>query len=157
MKSASLKELKAELQQLDNNQLIDVCLKLAKFKKENKELLTYFLYDEANEQGFIEDTKNEIDIQFDELNRSNYYFIRKGISKILRNVKKHIRYSKKKQTEVELLLHFCTKMKNMSPSYTKNVMLTNTFNKQMEMIQKASIKLDEDLQFDYSVELDKLK
>ena len=156
MKPATVKELKAELHNRTENELIEICLTLSKFKKENKELLSYLLYNKNNELGYIHDVKDEIDTNFEEINKTSYFYIKKSVRKILRNVKKHIRYSKKKQTEVELLIHFCCKLKQMSPSYTKNTILINTFNKQIEMIEKSITILDEDLQFDYTIELEKL-
>jgi len=156
MKAATVKELKTELGTRTEKELIEFCLKLSKFKKENKELLSYLLYDADNESGYIKDIKNEIDEQFDEINTTGYFFIKKSVRKILRNVKKYIRYSKKKETEVELLIYFCLKLKKFTPTYTKNVVLTNTYNRQLEMIEKAISTLDEDLQYDYGVELEKL-
>ena len=45
-----------------------------------------------------------------------YFYIKKSVRKILRMAKKYIRYSKNKETEIEILLHFCTVLKNMKPS-----------------------------------------
>ena len=156
MKAATVKELKTELSTRSEKELVEICLHLSKFKKENKELLSYLLYDADNESGYIKDIKNEVDIQFDEINTSSYFFIKKSIRKILRNIKKYIRYSKNKETEVELLMFFCHKLKNFTPTYTNNVVLTNTYNRQLEMIEKAISTLDEDLQYDYGVELEKV-
>ena len=53
MKAASVKELKSALENIPPNQLLDICLRLVKFKKENKELATYILFDETDEAGYI--------------------------------------------------------------------------------------------------------
>jgi hypothetical protein len=42
MKGASIAELKKELVRLEHGELLDACLRLARFKKDNKELLTAF-------------------------------------------------------------------------------------------------------------------
>jgi hypothetical protein len=91
------------------------------------------------------------------MNRTNYYFIRKSVRKILKNTRKYIRYSQKKQTEVELLLHFCTRLKNLSPPIQGNASLMNLFNKQINTITRKVSLLHEDLQHDYGIELDGLK
>ncbi len=104
MKAATVSELKKELQTRSEKELMALCLRLSKFKKENKELLTYLLYESADEMGYIRTVQLEIDEQFSEINTKTYYFIKKSVRKILRNIKKYIRYSGKKQTEVELLL-----------------------------------------------------
>lgn len=149
MKAASVREIKQELGFRSQKELVELCLRLSKFKKENKELLTYLLYEESNEQGYIEGVKLKIEEEFQEINRSSYYFIKKSVRKILRNVKKYIRYSKKKETEVELLLFFCSELKKMRPSIIRNVTLLNIYSRQILSIRKAISTLHEDLQFDY--------
>ena len=95
---------------------MELCLQLSKFKKENKELLTYLLFEAHNEEGYIESVKEQIDELFENINTKSYFYIRKSVRKILTLTKKFIRYSKKTETEVELLLYFCTKLKNFKPS-----------------------------------------
>ena len=156
MKAATVKELKTELTHQSQAQLVELCLRLSKFKIENKELLTYLLYEAENEAGYIESVKSEIDEQFETINTSSYFYIKKSVRKILRMVKKYIRYSKQKETEVELLLHFCYVLKNMQPSIYRNTSLTNIFNRQILLIKKTIASLHEDLQYDYNIELEEL-
>jgi hypothetical protein len=61
MKTASIQELKQELQETSQNKLLDLCLRLAKFKKENKELLTYLLFEAHDEEVYISSVKVLID------------------------------------------------------------------------------------------------
>ncbi len=156
MKAATIKELRDELKNYSSKELIEVCLRLSKFKKENKELLTYLLYESQNETSYIESVKQEIDEQFEEVNKKSFFFIKKSIRKILRNIKKHIRYSRKKETEVELLIYFCQKLKEFKPSIKKNDTLSNLYFRQINMINKTLPKLHEDLQFDYREEMETL-
>ena len=156
MKAATVSELKKELQTRSEKELMALCLRLSKFKKENKELLTYLLYESEDEMGYIRTVQLEIDEQFTEINTKTYYFIKKSVRKILRNIKKYIRYSGKKQTEVELLLYFCRKLKIMTPSMHRSTVLVNIYDGQIRMIRKAMAKLHEDLQIDYEEELQSL-
>lgn len=156
MKPASLSQLKQELKHRSKEELIDLVLALTKYKKENKELLTYLLFEAADEMSYVKDLKLEIDEEFKLINRKTPYLLKKNVRKILRDVKKHIRYSKKKQTEVELLLHFCKKLKEMNPSIQRNKTLLNIYDRQAELIVKAVNSLHEDLQFDYEDELRQL-
>jgi len=149
MKAASLKEIRDELKHLSQEELVTHCLSLSKFKKENKELVTYLLFQAHDEAAYIESIKSHIDEQFEIINRKNYYFIKKAIRKILREIKKYIRYSKQKETEAHLLLHFCIQLKNFSPTIKANTTLMNMYNKQLEMSQKAINTLHEDLQYDF--------
>ena len=156
MKAASVKELKQELNNCSQQELIELCLRLSKFKKENKELLTYLLFESYDEAGYIENVKSEIDTQFDQINRKTYYFIKKGLRKILRDLKKYIRYSQKKETEIDLLIYFCLKLKTFSPSILNNSTLQNLYLSQIGMIKKKVATLHEDLQSDYEMELAEL-
>ncbi len=156
MKAATVKELKTELSEYSQKDLVDICLRLSKFKKENKELLTYLIYESQDESGYVESVKREIDIEFEQVNRKSYYFMKKSIRKILRAAKKYIRYSQNKETEVEILLYFCQCMKTFNPSIKKNRVLSNIYSRQIEYIRKAINKLHEDLQYDYGLELEEI-
>ncbi|MEE9350503.1 MAG: hypothetical protein V3U80_10685 [Flavobacteriaceae bacterium] len=155
MKTATVTEIKKELKHQSQNELMALCLRLSKFKKENKELLTYLLF-ETDEADYRNAIKEDITLLFNDINTSSYYFIKKSVRKILRLTKKHIRYTQNKETEIELLLYFCEQLKDMKPSMTRNVSLQNIFDRQIILIKKSILKLHEDLQYDYSMELEEL-
>ena len=157
MKPATIAQLKKELQHRDPDELLQLCLRLARFKLENKELLTYLLFEAGNEVGYIETVKEQVDAQFEAINTSNYYYIKKSVRKILRGLRKYIRYSGNKETEVELLLYFCKKLNELHPPIRKNRTLHNLYERQMAQIHKKITALHEDLQYDYGIEFEKLK
>ena len=156
MRTATVKELKAELSSLPPEHLIKLTLRLSKFKKENKELLTYLLFEAIDEDGFVEGVKKEIKELFLEINTSSLYFIKKGVRKILRNTKKYIRYSTEKKTEVELLIFFCSELKNVQPAFNNSTVLQGIFDTQINMVKKKLAALHEDLQYDYEMEIEDL-
>jgi len=156
MRAATVKQLKDELSHSSQEELVNLCLRLSKFKKENKELLTYLLFESSDEQGFIKSVKLEVEEQFEQINTASYFYIKKSIRKILRNLKKYIRYSLNKETEVELLLYFCTKLDGFTPPIRRNVTLTNLYNRQIAFIKKKIAGLHEDLQYDYNLALEEL-
>ena len=156
MKAVTVKKLKDELLHQSTNELIELCLQLSKFKKENKELLTYLLFESHNEEAYIESVKEQMDVLFEDINTKSFFYIRKSARKILTLTKKYIRYSKKKETEVELLLYYCKKLKEFKPSIKRSQQLLNAFDRQVLMIKKALATLHEDLQYDYENELDEL-
>lgn len=137
--------------------MVNLCLRLARFKKENKELLTYLMFESSYEQGYIESIKQEMDEQFEQINTNSYFYIKKSVRKILRTIKKYNRYSLNKETEVELLLYFCVKLKEFKPSIRRNVTLTNIFNRQLDFVKNKVTALHEDLQHDYNMQLDDLE
>ena len=156
MKTATVSQLKKELLHRNPDELIELCLRLSKFKKENKELLTYLLFERDDEAGYIAGVQEELDMWFSEINTSSYYYIKKSVRKILRNLKKYIRYSGSKETEVELLLYFCKKLKCFTPSIRRNTTLTNLYERQLLFLEKKIGLLHEDLQYDYGVLLQSL-
>jgi len=156
MKAVTVKELKEELNFRSPKELRELCLRLSRFKKENKELLTYLLFESSDEASYIESVKRDIDEQLEQINRKNYYLIKKSVRKVLRNTRKYIRYSQKKQTEVDLLIYFCSKLKTITPSIQKNPGLLKLYNRQIDAIIKKVSSLHEDLQFDYGLELKEL-
>lgn len=156
MKAVSITTIKKELNTLSTVEIQELCLRLSRFKKENKELLTYLLFESHDEPGYIETVKNYIDEQFENINTASYFYIRKSMRKILTHTKKYIRYSKKKETEVELLLYFCQKLKDFSPSIKHSVQLQNMYNRQILLIKKNVATFHEDLQYDYNIILDAL-
>ena len=157
MKTATVRELKEELSHRSASELLELCLRLSKFKKENKELLTYLLYESSDESRYIESVKKEMLELFGQINTKSYFYIKKSARKILRLIKKYIRYSKKKETEVELLIFFCSELKKIRPSIKNNVTLQNMFNRQISLIRKTILSLHEDLQYDYELEISNLE
>jgi len=157
MKAATVRELKLELTNCTQQELVALCLRLSKFKKENKELLTYLLYEASDESNYIAEVQQEISNEFTLINTKTYYYMKKSVRKILRISKKYIRYSGKKETEVEILLHFCSELKHMRPSIKNNKVLLGIYERQIASIKKIITTLHEDLQYDYESMLDSLE
>ncbi len=157
MKTASVSEIKRELGERSPQELKETILRLARFKKENKELLTYVLFESVDENAYVESVKQEMNSMFEEINTASYYYIKKSVRKILRHTKTRIRYSLDKQTEVELLLWFCIKLANFKPSIRNSLALENILLKQLQGIRKTMPKLHEDLRYDYEKILKNIK
>jgi len=157
MKAATIHEIKQELATIKPAALADLCLRLAKFKKENKELLTYLLFEAHNEQEYIKSVKQEIDELFADMNQSHLYFAKKTLRKILRIINKYCRYSSSKQTEVELRLYFCVTLNASGISLHRNTVITNLYQSQLKKVHAILDTLHEDLRYDYYKELELLK
>jgi hypothetical protein len=156
MKAATVHEIKKELDSLELERIKALCLRLAKFKKENKELLTYLLFEEQDENGYVESVKREIDEQFTEIRNVNVYYLKKSLRRILRVINKQIKYSGTPETELALRIHFCQNMKDASVPFDKSAVLMNLHQQQLKKISQAMSKLDEDLQYDYKSQIEEL-
>jgi hypothetical protein len=150
MQAASLNEIKKELQHADTDTLAALCMRLAKYKKENKELLSYLLFEAHNEQAYINSVKQEVDELFTTIPDRNVYLMKKTLRKILRVVNKQIKYSGIKETELDLRLYFCNKVKRAQVPLTAGTVLFNMYQQQVKKITAALEKLPEDLQTDYA-------
>ena len=157
MRSSSIHEIKQELLTLKAGELTALCLRLARFKKENKELLSYLLFEAQDEQNYIKSIKEEIKELFGEINLSHLYFAKKTIRKILRVINKHSRYSGNKQTDMELRIFFCQQVKISGIPFRQNAVLGNIFDGQLKKIDAAMATLHEDLQHDYRKEIASLR
>ena len=156
MKAATIQELKQELQNTPPPLLTELCLRLARFKKENKELLTYLLFEAHDTDAYIASIKTEMDAHFEVINKSNVYFVKKTLRKILRITNKFIRYSGSPIIETELLIYFCASLKKLGGTISNNPVIQNIFQHQLKKINKAITTLHEDLQYEYLKAIQKL-
>ena len=156
MKAATVKEIKSALEDLPPHELLPVVLRLVRFKKENKELLTYILFEANDERGYVSSVKAAVDELFEEINHTNLYFVKKTLRKILRMIGRYARYSDETQTGVELLIYFCRKIKDSGIPLNKSTALMNLYAAQLKKIRKEISSMHEDLQYDYLKEMEKL-
>jgi len=155
MTASSINEIKKELNTLDQDILLALCMRMARYKKENKELLTYLLFEAHNEQAYIESIKEEITELFKNL-PGNTHLLKKTLRKILRIANKQIKYSGIKQTELEVRIFFCTKMKDAHIPRQHGTVLSNLYQQQIKKINAILGKLPEDIQGDYQREVDNI-
>ena len=156
MRSANIRELKKELKERDRDEILELCLRLCRFKKENKELLNYLLFEAHDETADVDQVKELIDEKFEQVNRKSPYFIKKSIRSILTMCRKYIRYSKNKETEVELLIYFCQKIKGFTPSLKYNRKVWSLQQRLLDQVENKISGLHEDLQYEYRLELEEL-
>ncbi|MCC6601528.1 MAG: hypothetical protein IT223_12790 [Crocinitomicaceae bacterium] len=158
MKSATISELKKELSTRNQSELIELCLRMARYKKENKELMTYLLFEVYDEENYVKGIIEEIDHQFTAI-RSNasIYFVLKGLRKISRYLTRYFRYSGKKNTELQLLLHYCGKIRAMNILGSESVVLLNFYRRQLKKIDGLIAALHEDLRIDYANERERIE
>ena len=98
MKAESIIKIRKTLEHSDRTTLQKLCLRLAKFKIENKELLTYLLYESSEEDEYVKKIKYSINNMFCEINTDNYFYIKKSVRKILRRIRRFSKYSNQPET-----------------------------------------------------------
>lgn len=157
MKSAGLSELKKELHQLPATELVELCIALAKYKKDNKEFLGYLLFESHDNATFVMEIKAEVDAHFLELRaQANLYYIKKSLRKLLRILTKYCKYIGNKAIAAELHIYFCLKLKESGIPIRKSQLLVNMYEQQLKKINTFISSLHEDLQSDFEKDLEKI-
>lgn len=146
-----LQDIKKELQHLSGLQIADLCLRLARHKKENKELLAYLLFESNNQADFVEKVKAEVGFMFSQLPVRSYEAA-KYLRKILRLISKYIKFMASKEAEIELLLNFCAGYIQYADKKTSYKPLRLIVIRQIEKVRTAIGKLHEDMQMDFANE-----
>jgi len=146
-----LQDIKKEIQHLHPEQLAELCLRLARYKKENKELLAYILFEADNEAAFIEKVKAESGFMFSQL-PVHSYTAAKSMRKILRLLSKYTKFMGSKQGEIDMLINFCNNYIHYTDKKTSYKPMRLILIRQLIKIRALIGKLHEDLQYDYNQE-----
>lgn len=150
MEAASIAELKKALAKLDRSELLDACLRVIRFKKDNKELLTYLLFLSHDEEAYIDNLCSEIDEQFAISPNAH----KKTLRKLIRWMDKCLRFSGNKETEAQVRLYFCRTLKASRTPYRRSKVMHNMFTGQLRKVSKAIDKMHEDIKVEF---LDQIK
>lgn len=156
MKAASSSEIKQALINIPPKKVIEICLRLARFKKENKELLSYLLFDAQDELSYLERVKKEMDEQFLVLPNHNWYLTKKALRKILKAINRYSKQMNTKECEVEMIMHFCFNLKKSTVRFRSYKVLSSLYDQQLKKLNLLIQQVHEDLRFDYSKQLNQL-
>jgi len=153
MEPASLAEIKKTLALMDRDELLAACVRLARFKKDNKELLAYMLFLSKDEQGYANYLCGIIDGHFDESPNAH----KKTLRKIIRWMNKCLRFSGVKETEYQVRMHFCQSLRNSETPFRKHRVMWNMYAGQIKKIRKAIEKFHDDIKRDLERDISKLE
>jgi hypothetical protein len=156
MKAASVKEIKSALEDQTKEELMALCLKLSRFKKENKELLTYLLFEIQDENSYILSIKTQLDELFSEVDTKRMYIAKKNLRKIIRVANRYIKYSSNETTGIVVWLHVCSQMKALGIPMQNSTAIQNIYLGLIKKIKGLIVTLHDDLQYDFNRELNKL-
>jgi len=149
METASLKQIKSQLELQSHDDLVDICLRLGKFKTDNKDLLTYLLFEATDEENYIKSVKIKLDDLFDNVNVAQLYIAKKNLRKIIRTVNKYTRYTNNIETEILLLIHVFDRFSSLGIDFKKSKVIDNMRAVVQKKADKLINNLHEDLQYDF--------
>lgn len=150
-----MSEIKQELSDLPPKKILELCLQLARYKKDNKELLTYLLFESHDVDGFVQRVRQEIDEYFTQVPKAPYQQ-KKFLRKILRLITKYSRYTGRGEPAIEMLLHFCITLKSSEISLRRNAAILKLYEQQLKKIAAMLEDIHEDLHYDYKKKLEEL-
>ena len=127
-----LQDIKKEIQHLSPVQTAELCLRLARYKKENK-------------------VKAEAGFMFSQLPVRSYDAA-KSMRKILRLLGKYTKFTGSKEVEIDLLLNFCNNYIHYTDRKASYKPLRMILTRQMLKVRTLIGKLHEDVQADYTEE-----
>ncbi|MEO8584113.1 MAG: hypothetical protein ABI415_09970 [Flavitalea sp.] len=149
IKAASVDEIKKELLQLPPKKAMDLVLRLARFKKENKELLSYLLFESGDTPGYIQSIEIQVKEQLDYLGSLKTSDQKKGSRKILRLINRQAKYIGTKEAHVQMLHFYCVHFAEIFGYPELASTLATIFFQQVKKITQLLPEVDEDLRHDY--------
>ena len=157
MYTAGVREIRQELEAQSPKELINIIQRLARFKKENKELLTFLLFEAHDLDGHLAAVREELLTSMLDIQPERIYLAKKTVRKTLRIANKHIRLIGSKAAEAEIRLHVCRLLQQSGLPIERNPVLQRIFQTQMRTARKAIDTLHEDLQWELLREADKIE
>jgi hypothetical protein len=86
---------------------------------------------------------------FETINKTQLYFAKKTIRKIVRTANRYIKYSDSKTTEPDILIYICEKINDLNLDLKRNTALYNIYLSLLKKIKKTVSSMHEDEQYDY--------
>jgi len=157
MEITSLARLRKELRSMPQDELAELCIRLARYNKDNKELIHYLLFEAQDEAGFVVKAKNMVTEAIAATNLSSGHLAKKSIRRGLRLTDRYIKLSGHQDTTLELLVHFCECFRDVGKVLLRAKVLHSLYHRVLVRIDKAHAALHEDLQFDYAERIAELK
>lgn len=157
MKPADSKDIKAALTKLESATLREIILRLARLKKENKELLTYILFDAADKEGYVAEINHYVTQQMGEVNVKSAHFARKSLRRILKTAWRLVKYSGDAECVIQVNLHLLEEMNKSKIPFGKSTALENIRSQVKAAIEKNLKLVHADLAHDFKRQLQKME
>jgi hypothetical protein len=146
--ATKLGNLKQELQEQDRKNLMELCLQLARFRQENKELITFLLFHSHQPLTYADEYKIMIEEPFDKF-LMNPYYLAKGIRKSFRLIGRYAKITKSKEGECELYLHLARLFEERIQGRLVHKALIILLERALKKAFNLIVKMHEDYQMDY--------
>ena len=119
-------------------------------------MLTYLLFEAADEESYVQELKSFIELEFEALPEKSAYLAKKSIRRIIRSVNRYLKYTDVKTTSVEVMISLCRQLRRLAKIYRESVAIQKIYSSHLKKVETIISTLHEDLQFDYRKELEDL-
>jgi membrane-anchored protein YejM (alkaline phosphatase superfamily) len=157
MNVLSLSEIRKNLKHLSDEELCVILTKLAKFKKVNKEYVSFLLLNESNEDLYVEEVKEHLLELLENLNQSSIQYAKKTLRKVLKILRQCAAFSEKDVTQLDLSIFFCHELNKLQRSIRNHSIVQGMYNREITRMDKVLKAMHEDLVSDYQIEWTNLK
>lgn len=152
----SLRDIREELKLLDRKDLEDTIVELAKLNRQNKRSIAVKLASRHDASVVLDSFKEELNLLFGQANASNYFLAKKAIQAIRRKMNQNLTLTKDKSQQVELLFHFCDRMREEGYLAFRHPVIDNVYLMQFRKADKILEGLHDDIRYDFAEKLDAL-
>ncbi|HPI54577.1 MAG TPA: hypothetical protein PLU10_07770 [Chitinophagaceae bacterium] len=154
MLQTPLINIRKEMSSLSHKEISELCIRLIRYKKENKELADYFLFEKHQEHSYLLSAKSEIQSLFGNIQTLQPYLVKKSIRKIIRLAERYSKYAANPIIFLELYLEIMQQMREHFPQWNQLEPLVKIAQSLEKKSMRLLPKLHEDLQFDYNARLE---
>jgi len=156
MKPATLVQIRKELETISPQRLMALTLRLIKLKSENKEFVSYLLFDEDQLSEYLADLKFEISEVLDCASFSQSLIAKKALRKCQKSITKHARYMGSKDAEAELYMFMIRKIHEKGINKYTHRTIQIIYLRCIERVKKLLPNIHDDLRGDFEIEIQNL-
>lgn len=157
MFNPKIAEIKKAVGFLDEKELRLLLMEIIGFSTDNKRFAYFKLHEQQDEQFFMSESKEFLLQEFFKAVNTNYWTGKKSLQKLRSTLNKLLKFTKRKDFQLELILYFCLQCKEFGYLSYRHPVIENLYTTQLRKAESLINKLHEDLQYDYEHQLEELK
>lgn len=157
MFNPKIAEIKKAVSYLDEQELRALLMDIIGFSTDNKRFAYFKLHEQQDEQFFLVESKEFLLQEFFKAVNTNFWTGKKSLQKLRSTLNKLLKFTKRKDFQLELILYFCQQAKEFGYLSYKHPVIDNLYATQLRKAESLISKLHEDLQYDYQQQVEELK
>lgn len=157
MLDRSLKNIKDELKQFSQEELLEFTARIIRSKKENKELAAYILFEQDREDEYAQKLIDHLNAELEDINYSRPFIAKKSIRRVNRLSNRYLKYSGNTETALKVTIFLAEKVTAKSRQHRLMRHTEKIIEQYLTKYNKLLSGMHEDLQYDYQNVLNDFK